>query len=447
MILAPPPVRPPGIVFLILAALLLLGPGLTACGGDDAGDASAPDSAGNGDSVASAGDGDSGDPGDAEDSSAKKPAVRTVTVDAAKVVEGDLVIPVIAEGSIRARASGEVRSEIAGRIDRLHVGEGARVSKGQKIAQLDAREYRVALAEARSQYLEALGRIAVDEETLDSRSVTDKLTEDLAELEGLLERGAISRMEYQERQLDLEVEAVKQGAYRGELVEVRSGLAAARAAKERAELDLERTEILAPFSGVVSGLDLTAGQRVGVNETICTLVDNENLEARVAVLESDLRGLEVGRPVRLEIPALGDTLHVTVDVMSPRIDPESRTCDLLIRFKNPDGRVRPGMFVRASIAGTIYPERLQVPREAILTRDGRPLLFKIDDDTAKWVYVQLGTTNDRMVEIQKILQGGPLEPGTLVVVSDHLTLTHNAKVKVRDVHEPVLAFTTPPSGS
>jgi hypothetical protein len=52
-----------------------------------------------------------------------------------------------------------------------------------------------------------------------------------------------------------------------------------------------------------------------------------------------------------------------------------------------------------------------------------------------------------MVEIQKILQGGPLEPGTLVVVSDHLTLTHNAKVKVRDVHEPVLAFTTPPSGS
>jgi membrane fusion protein, multidrug efflux system len=94
------------------------------------------------------------------------------------------------------------------------------------------------------------------------------------------------------------------------------------------------------------------------------------------------------------------------------------------------------MFMRAVIAGRSFPDRLLVPKEAILTRDGRPLLFRIEDDRSKWVYVRLGGSNDRFVEIERVLQGGPLEAGTLVVVSDHLTLTHDAKVKVRDLQEP-----------
>jgi hypothetical protein len=51
--------------------------------------------------------------------------------------------------------------------------------------------------------------------------------------------------------------------------------------------------------------------------------------------------------------------------------------------------------------------------------------------------------NDRMVEIDKVLQGGPLDPGTLVVISDHLTLTHQAKVKIRKIEKPELALASP----
>jgi multidrug efflux pump subunit AcrA (membrane-fusion protein) len=89
------------------------------------------------------------------------------------------------------------------------------------------------------------------------------------------------------------------------------------------------------------------------------------------------------------------------------------------------------MFSRVSIAGQIYPDRLMVPREAVVTRDGRPVIFKVEGDRAKWVYVQLGLANDSVVEIKRIDQGGPLDPGTLVVVDNHLTLTHDAKIKVK----------------
>ena len=63
---------------------------------------------------------------------------------------------------------------------------------------------------------------------------------------------------------------------------MRSGLAAARTAQARAELDLENTEIRAPFAGVVSGLDRVAGEQVIANQTLCQLVDQANLEADIA---------------------------------------------------------------------------------------------------------------------------------------------------------------------
>ncbi len=293
-------------------------------------------------------------------------------------------------------------------------------------------EYQVALEEARSNRLQALGQIAVEEQGIGSTTeARGELDEQLAELDRLQRQGTITQEERRTREIELGVEAVKEGAYRRELLEVRSGLASARAAEQRAELNLERTVLRAPFDGVVRGLELAQGERVQVGQTLCRVIDDVDLEAEVGVLEADLKGLDEGRPVLVTIPALDETVPAQVDVISPEIDPESRTCSVLIRLRSEDGRIKPGMFVRASIAGSIHPNSLVVPSEAILTRDGRPLVFRVEDDRAKWVYVELGRRNDYAVEIARVVQGGAIEPGALVVVDNHLTLTHDAKIRVR----------------
>lgn len=438
------PLRPARYGLFFLLAALFLGTPLagTGCGKGSAGGSGA-DSTAVSDTTASASAGDEAadENGDKEE---KPDREKTTTVNAAKVVKGDLVIPVVAEGAIRARHTAEIQADIAGIVEKIPVVEGQTVRKGQLIAKLDDREYQVALEEARSKYLEALGKLAADEEKLDSPQATDWLHEQIAELDRLEKERTITHNERRERELALEVEAVKRGAYRNDLVKVRSGLAAAKADQQRAELNLEETEIRAPFSGVVSNLTLTAGERVNANQVICNLVDNLNLEAAVSVLESDLVGLETGREAILQIPAVQETLRVHVDVMSPEIDEESRTCELLMRFESEQGRIRPGMFARAQIAGEIYPDRILVPREAVLMRDNRPLLFKVVDGRAEWVYITPGLSNDRLVEVARVLQGGPLDPGTPVVVSDHLTLTHKAKVKIRKMQPVVFAFAGDP---
>lgn len=437
------------ILALFLTLMVVFGlPLLAGCGqGDEPGSADADSSAtgelANADSEDDTGDadGDEDEEEDEDDEDPKKPKKpkreKATTVNVSEVSRGDLIIPVVAEGTIRARNQAEVTTEIAGRIERLYVEEGQRVKRGQALVKVDDRDYQIALTEARSRYLEAVGKLAVDGRGKANPEAVTQLEGEIAELDKQLAKRAITKDEHDRQVLDLQVKAVQAGAYREELLAVRSGLAQARADVERAELNLEHTLVTAPFSGVVTGIGVASGERVSANARICDVVDNQNIEAVVAVLESDLVGLETGRPALLEVPAVRDTLLVRIDVISPEIDTDSRTCEVLMRFESEGGRIRPGMYARTAIAGEIHRDKLLVPREAILTRDGRPMLFKVTEDRAEWVYVRLGLANDRFVEIERVLQGGPLDPGTMVVVSDHLTLTHQAKVKVRDVVTPL----------
>jgi HlyD family secretion protein len=301
------------------------------------------------------------------------------------------------------------------------------------LIQLDDREFEMAAEEARSRYLQALSLLTIEDADLDSTVVETaiELRDQLADLERLEKSGKISRDERLAREIVLDVQALKEGKFRAEIAAARSGVSVARADLERARLNLERTQVRAPFDGVVNGLTLSAGEQVIVNQALFTLVDNVNIEAEVGVLEADVGKIAPGGAAILAIPALGDTMAARVDVVSPQFNRETRTCQVLMRLKNSDGRMRPGMFARALIAGERFEDRLLVPREAVLMRDGRPLVFKVEGDRAKWLYVELGESNDHLVEITSVLQGGTLDPDDRVVVSDHLTLAHDAKIKVR----------------
>ncbi len=361
----------------------------------------------------------------------KKKREKTTSVRVSPAVRSNLIMPIVAEGTIRARHSAEIHAEIEGRLTGIFVQEGGSVRKGQLLAKIDAREYEVEAEEARAKYLQALSSLAVEEDSLGTLEMPELLRKASLELERLEKAGKISREEKLLKEIALDVEALKNGAYRGDIVAARSGVSAARTALERARLNLERTEIRSPFSGVITGLRLSVGEQLSKGQLVCSLINNKNIEAEVGVLESDMSGLAAGSPALLVIPSLDDTLHVKVDVISPHFDQSSRTCQVLLRFRSKDGRARPGMFIKAIIAGRKFKDKLLVPKEAIITRDGRPLLFKVDDGRAKWLYVKIGLHNDYLVSIERILQGGALSPGDLVVISDHLTLSHDAKIKIK----------------
>jgi len=403
-----------------LFVLLLPWAGCRGGGGGAAADSTA--AAGADSSAAAAGEA-------AEEEPAKE---KSIKVNVGEVRRGDLVLPVYADGAIRTPRSAAVKTKVGGQLLEVRVRDGDRVRRGQVLARIDPREYELALEESRYRHLAALSQMAAEGDTFTTNATAvAAFAAERDRLAAAHDRGEMARDDYRTQLLDLEKRALQDGAFREAVFQQRTGLAEARLAEERARLNLEYTEIRAPFDGVVQGLAMVVGEILAAGAQVCAVTNNDRLEAAVNVLEADLRDLAVGRPVLLAVAATGDTLRAKVDVISPTLDQASRTCEILIRFANPDGRLRPGMFVRAQIAGVVYRDRLLVPKDAVLVRDNRPLVFKREDDRARWLYVDTGLQNDQWVEILAVHSGGSLDAGQEVVVSDHLTLAHEAKISVR----------------
>ena len=410
---------------LVLAASLLALLLLTGClGNSDEGTAADSNTAAAADSL----DGDAED----EDTPDKPKKEKSIKVNVGEMRQGPLVLPVYADGSIRTPQWVNVKTKVGGELQTVLVRDGDRVRKGQVLARIDSREYEIAVEESRYRHLQALSQMAAEADTftVNHKAVAD-FTTARDELERVFKRGNLTREEYQNRLLELEMRSLQKGAFREAVFQQRTGLAEARMAEERAKLNLEYTEIRAPVAGIVQGLTMVTGENVSVGTSVCTIYNNDNLEATLNVLEADLGNLREGRPVLLAVPATGDTLKAKVDVISPTLDQSTRTIEVLVRFENPEGRYRPGMFVRAQIAGWVYQDKLVAPKSALLIRDNRTLVFKKDGDRAKWLYVDTGLENDDWVEITGVHSGGSLSPGDKVVVSDHLTLAHEAKISVR----------------
>jgi membrane fusion protein, multidrug efflux system len=409
-----------GMIAMVVTAILIMGCAIGCQNGDGGGD--------DADSTAAA----------ADTSGAKlKKKEKAIKVNIGDVRQGSLVMPIYADGVIRTPREVEVRSKLGGELTEVLVRDGDQVTAGQLLARVDQRQYRLALEESRYSHVQALSQLAAEDDQLEvNHEALNRFVVLRDEFESRYLNNQISLEEYQAGLLEAELAALDEGAFRQWVLEQRTGLADARTAEARAKLNLENTEIRAPFDGVVQGMAVVPGEYIGTNTTVCSIYDNSQLEAVVNVLEADLGNLEIGRPALLAIPATGDTLKAEIDVISPRLDETTRTCEVLVRFDNPDGRYRPGMFTRAKIAGWIHIDKLMVPKVAVLTRDNRPLVFKVVDDRAQWLYVDIGMENENWIEILRVHSGGSLAHGEQVVVSDHLTLAHEAKINIRKTKNP-----------
>lgn len=319
------------------------------------------------------------------------------------VVEDTLWITVAADGRAAAIREAVVTAQVEGQITALPVRENSGVARGGLVLQIDSATYALRVQSQEAELLKA----EAEYRTLtvfDAETVTDP-----------------------------EVRAT-----RDRMARARSGLDQAEVALAEARLDLDRSRVKAPFGGRVADLQVVEGQYVRVGDPLMTVVALNPIKVEANVLEKDLGLLAEGRRATVDFAALpGQTYDARIQTINPVVDPETGAARVTLHVDNRDGRIRPGMYARVTLEAEAFPDRVLVPRTAILERgDGRrrTMLFVYDDQgdvgRSEWRYVTTGRENETHVEILEDPETSMVEPGEVVLTEGHNYLIHDAIVRL-----------------
>ncbi len=320
----------------------------------------------------------------------------TLPVVGAPVRKGDLVLTVTTTGQVHSDAVATLRSETQGPITAVLVRPGQRVKQGDPLVQVDPRLLDIAVAQAQAGYEKA--RLNVLDNTVPDSIVTGKA------VTGVRLRNA----------------------------EIRAGLDEAKAALAKAKLDREKATVTAPFDGTIDEVKVAVGARLNQGDEVAKIVDLSNLRIEAQVLEHDLPYIKLGGEAFITAAAMPEkSIRGRVTAILPLVDSSTRAGRAVIRAPG-DGVLRPGMYADVRLEATRLPNRIIVPAPAIIERDGRPLVFVVKDGRAQWVYINPGRSNGTDTEVLPDSTTGqiPLQPGDTVIVEGHLTLTHDAPVRL-----------------
>jgi membrane fusion protein (multidrug efflux system) len=182
-------------------------------------------------------------------------------------------------------------------------------------------------------------------------------------------------------------------------------LARAQNTQSKARLDelrinLSNTVITSPVNGFVSKRNADPGAFVSQQSPVADVVDITRVRLVANVVEKDLKELESGNDTRVQVDAFpGETFTGRIARVSPVLDPATRTAPIEIEIPNPSFRLKPGMYARVGITTQTKKDALVLPSSAVVDLGGRRGVFQLQNDTAIFRQVQVGTEQGSLVEI------------------------------------------------
>ena len=292
-------------------------------------------------------------------SAGKSEAAPALAVETVQPRRGELVRVFSGTATLAAERAANLVSENGGEVLKIFVEEGDRVVAGQILARIEGERARLALAQTAS---------------------------------------IAKRMEHEAKRADLLLDKKMIATDAAE--RTRFERDAQRAAVDLAALSFSKSEIRAPYAGVITRRHIKDGQWLAPNGLAFEIADFADLVADLPVPEKELAGLSAGQPVSIGADAFrGRTIAGAVERVAAIVDAASGTATVRIDLDEANTPLRPGQFVRIGIERERVADALLLPKSALVLDGKRAEVFTVSNGQAHRQKVTLGGEQDGLVHV------------------------------------------------
>jgi RND family efflux transporter MFP subunit len=303
---------------------------------------------------------------------------------------GDFNKEIISNGKLIALKKADLKFRSSENVAAIYVKNGDRIEKGATIAKLDNFSLTSTLKQSVIQF--------------------EKARVDLQDV--LLSLG------YNDKDTSLIPDATMKTA------RARSGIDKAQSDLEMAEFNLRASVLLSPFSGIVANLFSKENNQYNQGEKFCTIIDDSQFEAEFPILESELASVRKGQVVRIIPYSFGDlAVKGEITKINPIVD-QNGMVKVNAVCNNNAHNLFEGMNIKIVIEERV-PDQLVIPKQALVLRSEKQVVFTYKNGKAFWVYVKTGLEN---ISSFTISEG--LHEGDSVIYEGNLNLAHDAGVTV-----------------
>jgi len=316
---------------------------------------------------------------------------RTVVVSVKTAELSSIEENLMVNGTLRAPGDIEIRNEIAGRVTDIYFKEGMTVKKGQLLLSLNDRELQAQLKKA----------------TSNCSLMKDKEQRQ----KSLFEKQLISVEEYETSVNNFET---------------------ADADMQILKAQLEKTKIIAPFTGKIGLTSVTEGAYLGTGSKICNLVSIDNQYVECAIIERYAPYLKKGMKFTFTLSDNPTVYNAEIIAIEPVIDEATRSVSLKAKCLETDERLISGMFVKASVTINQH-EGVLVGGDAVISDIEGYKIYTVKGNTAMPVLVKTGFRDEKNVEI---LSG--IKPGDTYITSGAFMLRPGSQIEIQGLQNSKL---------
>lgn len=292
---------------------------------------------------------------------------------------------IYATGTVQANEEVNMRAEITGRVTRINFKEGSKVSKGDLLIKLNDTDLRAQLQKLRS--------------TKALNESNEFRAKKLLDIEG------ISRQEYEQ---------------------VQNQLAGVNADIDVVEAQIAKTEMRAPFSGVIGIRNISEGSIVSPSDVIVSIQQIDPVKIDFSIPEKYINNVKKGDAITFTIEGSDEHFTATVNAIEPKIDPNNRRVIIRAVSENSQGKIFPGAFARVQLSMEEIDNAILIPTQAVVPALKGQNVFIVKNGKAQQQPIETGIRNDSAVQVIK-----GLSPNDTVIVTGILQLKPQTPVNVR----------------